>query len=243
MKEVFLAVSGCGACLFSDGKALDKTFVPLDPEGTAEDIAKQIKEGLKFDFRRKKLVLAANSKKTIIRVVDANDFSHKRGYFGKKITDGDAWEVVKSVFPFGPSINEDTHLFDISLYGDNKYVCFGLPIDLCEKYAQIGKELTGSLHRVIRLETIENLIFAWHMNNSGIVVFPQDDGLRVLTVEEGLPKNAFFISNHPDRREAELERILACHGDKKAVYMLSFSTSEASDDLGWVSKYGAESFT
>ena len=237
MKEVFLLVSDNGAGLFLQDKIEDGMYVPLDGGDCAADAAELIKDQLEFNFKGKKLVLVANYKKTLIRVADKHEFSHKSGFFRKKITNSDAWEVIKSVFPIGPSINEDTHLFDISLFGNRKFVCFGIPVDLCEKLAQIGEELTGSIHRVSRLESIENLMFMKHNSESKIVVFPQDDGFRVLTVQDGLPENAFYISNHPDRRMAEFERILTSLGKRKKICALSFITNEANDDLEWISKY------
>ena len=242
MKEVFLLISESGACLFSPGESLDRTYVKFDIEDLAVDAAKLINDGLGISFKGIKLVLVANCKKTIIRVADVHEFNHKRVFFHSKISDGDAWEVIKSVFPIGPSINEETHLFDVCLFGDKKYVCFGLPVGVCERFAEIGVELAGSIHRVSRLETIENLMFAEHSNDCKIVIFPQDDGFRVLAVRSGLPEDVFFISNHPDRREAELERILDCLGDQRGIFEIGFKSFGASSDLGWVSKYGAMSF-
>ena len=239
MKDVFLAVSYSGAWTFLPDKFEALAFVPLDDVFAAADIAKRIKEKIGLEFRGKKLVIAASYKKTIIRVADAREFNHKRGFLRKKIAGGDAWEVIKSVFPFGHAINEETHLFDVSLFGNKKYVCYGLPVDLCENLAEIGKELTGSLHKVSRLETIENLMFAKIVSGSKIVIFQQDDGFRVLAIKDGLPENAFFISNHPDRREAEFERILDNIGDNRTICAPGFLTLGASGDIGWVSKYGA----
>ena len=235
MKEVFLLISESGACLFSP--PLNRSHVRFDIGDAARDIAKQIEEGLGIVFKGKKLVLAANSKKTLIRVADVQEFGYKRGFMRGKISGSDAWDVIKSVFPIGTSINEDTFLFDISLFGDKKYVCFGLPVFLCEKFAEIGKELAGSIHRVSRLETVENLVFAQHSRGSEIVIFPQDGGLRVLAVKDGLPENAFFISNHPDRRGAEFELILDDIGGRRAISMSCFMPLGTYNDLEWIEKY------
>ena len=218
MKEVYLLVS-------SDRIGL---FLPDKLEVT--DIA-----GL--DFKGKKIVLVANFKKTIIRVADVHDFNHKRGFLRKKIADDDAWEVIRAVYPIGPSINEQTYLFDISVFGGKKYVCFGMPVDLCEKLAQTGKELSGSLHKVSRLETIENFVFARHCRGDKVIVFPQDDCNRVLAIKDGLPEKAFFISNHPTRREVEFERLLESLCKKMPICTLSFNPFGAEVDLEWVSKY------
>ena len=216
MKEVFLLVSS------------NRIGLLLPDKLEVADIA-----GL--DFKGKKIVLVANFKKTIIRVADVHDFNHKRGFLRKKIADDDAWEVIRAVYPIGPSINEQTYLFDISVFGDKKYVCFGLPADLCEKLAQTGKELSGSLHRVSRLETVENFVFAKFGFGDKIIVFPQDDGNRVLAIKNGLPEKVFFISSHPTRRELEFERLLESLGKKMPIYTLSFNPFGAEDDLEWVS--------
>ena len=238
MKEVFLVVSDSGASTFLPDKFETSAHVLLDGAFVAADVAKRIKEKIGLDFGRARLVIAASYKKTIIRVAQMREFNHKRSFLRKKIAESDAWEVVKSVFPFGHAINEDTHLFDVSLFGNKKYVCYGLPVDICENLAELGKELTGSLHKVSRLETIENLMFAGMCNGSRIVIFPQDDGFRVLAIKDGLPENAFFISNHPKWREAEFERILDNIGGNMAICAPSFMTMGAGDDLEWVSKYG-----
>lgn len=236
MKEIFLLISDGGVCTFLPDETFALVYAPIDLIGSASDIAEQIEDGLGLDFRGKKLVLVANCKKTIVRIADAQMLSG-RGLFRRKMSDSDAWEVIKSVFPIGPSINEETHLFDISHFGKSRYVCCGLPVDLCEKLAEVGKELTRNIHKVRRLETIENMMFAKHCFEDKIIVYPQDDSFRVLTVRDGLPENAFVISNHPDRREAEFERILACLGEKREINASFFTLLGADDDLGWVSKY------
>ena len=242
MKEVFLLVSDGEACIFLPDKNEIEKLIPLDGVVEAADVANRIKDGLGLDFRRLKLILVANYKKTIIRVVDAFKFNLKRSFFRKKIANSDAWEVIKSVFPLGPSINEETHIFDISFFGDSKLVCFGFPMGLSLKLTEIGKELTGSIHGVHRLETIENLLFAKYSNDSRIIVLPQDDGFRVLTIKDGLPENAFFIGNHPTRREAEFERIIERLGKKMPICMSIFIPFGESDDLDWLSRYEADSF-
>ena len=251
MKEIFLAVSSLGACLLAPDGFDDVAHVSFDAKCAPADIANIIKEGLDYNFKGKKLVLAANYKQTIIRITN-RELSRKRWLFSKKISDGDAWDIIKSVFPIGPNINEDTHLFDISLFEGKKYVCLGLPITLCEFLAEIGKELTGSFHKISRIETIEHLLFVKHCRGSGlapqaghaadkehnkVLVFPQDGGLRVLVVQDGLPENAFFISNHPNRREAEFECILDGIGERGEICISSFIPFGAEFCLEWVSKY------
>ena len=237
MKEVVLVVSGNGAGLASDDMTMGEVFVRFDLESTATEVAQLAKDGLKINFRGKRLVLAASFKRTLIRVVDASRFGHKRRFFQRGLKNSDAWEVINSVFPIGSTINEDTHLFDISFFGDTKYVCYGFPACLSEKLAEIGKELTGSVSRVSRLETVENLMFARQIRESKILIFPQDDGFRLLAIKNGLPENVFFISNHPERREAEFELILDSIGQRMAICTSSFMPPRADNGLEWIEKY------
>ena len=233
MKEIFLAISDFGACMFCPKNNFNGEFVRFCASEDAKTVAAEIKKC--FDFNKKKLVIAANTKKTLIRIKD-RDVNHK---FRKKISNSDAWDVINAAFPIGPSINADSYLFDISVFGNKKYACFGLPIEKSEFLAEIGAELTGSLHKVIRIETIENLIFnKFCCENAGslIVVFPQDAGYRVLVMQDGLPENAFYISDHPIRREDEFLYILEKSKDRK-ICELNFMPAKDNTCLEWVTKY------
>ena len=243
MKEVVVSLSESRACLYSPGSLSEIACAGFGPEDSASLAAKQVGEGLGFGFKGKRLVLAADSRKTIIRIASAKENTLKRGLFGKRLGNENAWEVIKEVFPFGPAINEDSHVFDISLFGERTLACFGLPADVCARLADMGSKLSGSLHRVKRLEAIEHLLFRkickdGFPHKDCIAVFHQDGGLRVLVTKDRLPEGAFFVSNHPTRREEEFLRILDSLEGRREIVKLG--GVEKQEELNWINKFHEE---
>ena len=239
MKEVVISLSDSEAVLHSPAGMEKVASVGFCETESAAGIAAKLWEGFGSSIRRKKLVVAANSRKTIIRIANANDFGIRRGLFGMKLGSEEAWDIIKAVFPIGSAINEDTHIFDISLFGGNVLACFGLLADVCSRMSGIGAELAG-VHRLCRLETIEHLLFrkicrdCERAKSNRVALFHQDSGLRVLAVKDGLPEGAFYISNHPTRREEELERILDSLGGKREITIMGDAKEH---DDNWLVKF------
>jgi hypothetical protein len=158
------------------------------------------------DFKKisGQVVLIANTPKTAVRIASSDNENR--------------WEIVKKFFPIGELMNENTHVFDGSLFansnGQSRFFIAALPVLACEKFAEIGVKLTGSIHRVVRLDTVEHVFFKKYCaSDYSFIFFPQDNGIRVLHIAENLPNAAFFISNNPAHREDELLRFFESLGE------------------------------
>lgn len=162
------------------------------------------------------MVIVANTRKTIIRVAQ----------------EAGGWDVIKEHFPIGERMNEDTHVFDGSLFTENGQMRFfmtALPISICDEIAKKGAEIAGSIHKIKRMETIEHLVFRKFCGQAGdmYIFLPQDQGIRVLCIKDALPHSVYYISNNPNHREAELSRIY--DGQTEAVIL-----EDGTTDLGWL---------
>ena len=153
-------------------------------------------------------VLVANTAKAVIRVVDVPK-QGKSLWQLLKPSKTNHWDFVKSAFPIGAKMDETTHVFDGTMYSsscgaENRFCMTALPINIAEEFAQIGTR------KLKYLDTVESLIFKYYSatNDPLWVLFPQDDGIRILFLTNGMPKAAWYISNHPEFRKDEILRYL-----------------------------------
>jgi len=158
------------------------------------------------------IILVANTRKTAIRIANIDDsVIIKNG----NISQDTQWNLVQKTFPLGEKMNEDTHVFDGSIFvnenGQSQFFIAALPVNICNIFAKIGVRLTGTIHRVARLDTIENILFKKYtaiseMHESVLIFLPQDDGLRLLHITANLPNATHYISYNPLYREDEFLR-------------------------------------
>jgi len=171
-------------------------------------------------YNGKSGVLIANVRQTAIRIVDIT-CKPAQGKWGlllqrtRKMEPISQWDLVKSVFPIGDKMNENTHIFDGSVFtnkdGTMRYFMTALPMNVADEIAEAGVKLFGGPYRLKCLDTVENILFhqyAKHGTEALWVIFPQDDGLRVLFLTDGLPRAAWYVSNNPQFREDEVLRCL-----------------------------------
>jgi hypothetical protein len=166
---------------------------------------------------RKKIILVANTHKTILRIADC-DASQK-----------DRWQIIKDNFPIGEKMNENTHVFDgiffMNANGQSRFFMTALPVVICEEFVEIGVGITGSVHRINRLDTSEHIIFRKYVHSCGngeavFVIFPHnDDSLRVLYITNGLPGAAHCISNDSAHRENEFLRFYETCDARRAILL------------------------
>lgn len=134
------------------------------------------------------------------------------------------WEMVTAVYPIGSKFNENTHVFDGTMFtnsdGVSRFCMAALSFDIADEIAKIGIAMFGKAFRLKRVDTVEHLIFR-HFAGQGSdamwVVFPQGDGFRILLLTDGLPKAAWYVSNEPRFREGE---ILRCLQGSKNLHLL-----------------------
>jgi len=180
-------------------------------------------------------VLLANMPQVAIRVADipAHDkltlgpnvtlkeiWKYNKAKFAKAMKRAsDQWDMVTAVYPIGTKFNENTHVFDGTMFtnsdGVSRFCMAALSFDIADEIANTGIAMFGKAFRLKRVDTVEHLIFrhfAGHDSNAMWVVFPQGDGFRILLLTDGLPKAAWHVSNEPRFREEEILRCL--HGSK-----------------------------
>jgi len=165
-------------------------------------------------------VLIANTHRVVVRAAKLT----KRDRW---LTPKNQWRLVQESFPLGMMLNENTHIFDGSLFinkaGQRCFTMFALPKAISEAVAEISIAKWGNIHKLQRLDTIEHLLFKYYTRRanktrdknrkpikipkSQWVIFPQDLGFRVLFLNDGLPCGAYYVSNHLTFREIELERV------------------------------------
>lgn len=176
-----------------------------------------------------KVTLIANTHRAIIRVAEMPARS-------KRLSTADKWRMVEENFPLGPTLNADTHIFDGSIFENNAgkrcFMMVAIPKAIAEPIGEMAVEKWGSEHKLARLDTIEHMLFR-HVGREAInmrsktketpapvwVVFPQGIGFRILHIIDGLPKGAYYISDHPDLRGAELERAWESATPSHAVFI------------------------
>jgi len=159
-------------------------------------------------------VLVANMGKTAVRIADLSGITKPTK---KNFPEAKQWNLVAANFPIGKKMNENTHNFDGNIFANNngqaRFFMTALPVAVSDIIAKIGIALTGSIHRVDRLDTAEHILFRRYAakadaTESLLITLPQDDGLRLLHIAENLPNAAHYISNHPTHREDEFLRFL-----------------------------------
>jgi hypothetical protein len=176
------------------------------------------------------MTLVANTLKTIIRLVPHEEISN------------DMWQMIKSVFPFCETLNENTHVFDGALYtnksGQSRYLIAALPVSVAENLTREGAEKAGSIHKINRLDIIENMYFQKYTalcdsQKSLLIIFSQENGYRLLQITDKLPHAAFTFSDHPVHRETELLRILH---HVSAEGLAAVLLTENNKDFGWIAE-------
>ncbi|MCL2362203.1 MAG: hypothetical protein FWC73_10375 [Defluviitaleaceae bacterium] len=155
------------------------------------------------------VTLVADTHRAIVRVV-------KLTKADKKLTPKIKWRLVQENFPLGILLSEETHYFDGRVFtngeGEHCFLMVALPKNISQAIADIAVEKFESIHKISRLDTIEHLMFAYYARktekpHAQWIIYPQDEGFRILHMEAGMPCGAYYMSNRVDMREAELGRV------------------------------------
>ena len=188
-----------------------------------------------------KVALIANTHRAAIRVAELPTR-------GRWLTQGARWQLVQANFPIGPLLNEDTHIFDGSIFKNNaqrrSFFMVAIPKAIAEPIAEMALKQWGSAHRLTRLDTIEHVLFNHYTRNGKIllddsdkssqwIIFPQDSGFRVLFIDDGLPHSAHYISNEPDMRESELTWVWEIAKPKHVIILSRMPEDEVASDKAW----------
>lgn len=182
-------------------------------------------------------VLIANVRQVSIRVVDVlqKPVTDKWGKWQQRIGKKDpitCWDLVKSAFPFGEKMNEETHVFDGCIYenkaGAMRFFMTAIPVCIAEEMAGAGVQLFGGACRLRYMDTAENILFRYYARQEADVfwiIFPQGEGLRVLLLTDGLPKAAWYVSCHQQFREDEMLRCLHAFDGRRSFPEYEKSTT------------------
>ena len=188
-----------------------------------------------------KVTIIANTHRTAIRVAEVS----KRD---KWLTQATQWRLVEENFPIGPLLNADTHIFDGSLFeNEKKKQCFmmvALPKTIADSIAELGMKEWGSAHKLTRLDVIEHILFRYYVQTAGDtlheedepaketmplwVIFAQDTGYRLLLLDDGLPVSAHYLSMHDDTKEMEVDMVWGIAAPNRVIYStIVFGEDEA----------------
>lgn len=149
------------------------------------------------------------------------------------------WHAIRASFPFGESLNENTHVFDGTNFANSEgqecYLMAALPIPIAENIAANAASLFGK-HKLQCLNTIEFMAFK-HFCTSGAnslwVIFSQDDGVRILNIIDGLPHSTFNISNNKNHNIIELA---AFTNNKKTASTRAVILHKYESELSWIAQ-------
>ena len=201
--KIYVDVTAKGVTVYASGSGdngeWETTFVPL-PSGLFDNSSDKTPLNLP-KFKAASVVMIASMRKTIIRVTDFPATENQ-------------WALIRQVFPIGNGMNENTHIFDASEFvnakGKSCFFMAALPIETGNMITKIGEALTGSIYQLESIDTAEHILFKRYTTQSGafLILLPQDGGLRLLHIADGLPRWASDISNNPNHRESEFSRCI-----------------------------------
>jgi len=227
--KVYADITTKGITVYSSGAGdsgmWETTFVPL-PSGLFDANGRNEAPLNLPKFKAKSVVLVANTRKTIIRIADSPT--------------GEQWELISKTFPIGSKMNETTHIFDGSKFvndkGESRFFMAALPVETCNTIVKIGEALTGSIYNLELIDTVEHVLLRQYTSvisgGAVLILLPQDEGLRLLHIANGLPRSVGDISNNPQHREDEFSRYLQGI-EKTALTKAVFLYREYEDISKW----------
>jgi len=190
-------------------------------------------------------VLVANTRLAAIRVVGMPPVKWQDIF-----KPADRWEFVKQGYPISEKMNETTHIFDGTVFenaeGVRRFFMVALPHDIAAEMGKNCASLLGGATSLKCLDTIEHYIFRHFLrydNDNFWVVFPQDEGFRILYLTDGLPYAAWSISDHLDFRLAEVGRIfdgLKAESEDGKTALAKAIVLNTDLDLEWLYQFFAE---
>jgi len=216
------------AHVFGDGESMIQALSP-DFVGTVA--------GMRKGLVPPELVLVANTPRTIVRVADMPEGN-------KKLTAEAKWELVRQAFPLGAAVNEESHVFDGCVYrngeGAARFFMAALPVEMADGITRLGAAVAGGAKRLARLECMEHVLFRRLCLREAVagvqwVIFPQEAGLRVLTMADGLPLGAHFLPLLPEIREGAWLRAWEEDTPERALFLSRPDWMHFWDaDRGWL---------
>ncbi|MCL2404116.1 MAG: hypothetical protein FWC92_01085 [Defluviitaleaceae bacterium] len=175
--------------------------------------------------KRTRVTLVANTHRAVVRVAELTKH---------KLTREAKWQLVKDNFPIGALMNEETHIFDGSIFinktGRYCFMMVALPKAIAVPISEMAIEKWNNVHRLARLDTTEHMIFRHFAREATLskttenptpqwVICPQDLGFRILHINDDLPQGTYYISNESELCLAELERVWEAATPKHVVIM------------------------
>ena len=204
------------------------------------DLNAAVDAGLNLGFTQKKypnasVVLVAHMDCIITRIMHIPKHH---------LSSNQRMQLIYDHFPIGEKLNEDTHIFDCTVFensiGQYRALIAAMPIAISEAIAETATKVFGSSDVLARLDTIENIVFNRYLhldsNNDSIkrqfILFPQGDGLKILAIADALPQAVYRISNTNATRESALQHWLQ-HAEN--IQDIRHATIlSRNDSIGWV---------
>jgi hypothetical protein len=124
-------------------------------------------------------------------------------------------EWAARYFPYGESFNEDTHVFARERFPganaeEDSWLMLALPLPLADALVEMCGAWGIKPGSVRRIGILEHALMAYY---GGIcaeplwLFLPLEDGIRLMFLYNGQPREIFYVSWDPSYRETELDRI------------------------------------
>ena len=175
-------------------------------------------------------LLISNTRQAVTRIADVSP-----GFLTASL------DFLQSVFPVGGRINESTYVFDSCIFensrGQRRVFITALPVGMSEAMTQIGLGLVPGVKYLMRLDTIEHIIFRRYVaqtrdGETVLLLLPQEGGFRLLYAVDGLPQAVHYISDQPIYRQNELSRVLrSFESDAKIRRVVFLESIYCLDDI------------
>jgi hypothetical protein len=136
--------------------------------------------------------------------------------------------------PHGESINEGTHAVDYDLFSDSVLFVAALPLALSEAMTSMCRIWGVPLHNIKQLGVAEHALLRRY-STADCLCLPQENGVRLLFLPDGVPTGAVYVSDAPAYREQELDRLWQTGYPlpKQAILL----TKKPADSFDWLRSY------
>ena len=215
----------------------DYVYFPL-PQGAfgdgglmARPAAVWLGERLKR-HNRSVCTITVNTGQTAIRlcVLSNND---------KKTSQRIIHEKIAKCFPSTDHFNDKTHTFGYDIIGGTLFMA-AFPKGLSDSLMQMCREWGFGTRAIKRIGTVEHMLtrlYCEKYNASLIIIIPQGQGIRLIFISENRPTGVYFISNDPEYRLAELDRVflIRCPVPERELAVIT----KGFGGVGWMKDYFA----
>ncbi|MCL2373371.1 MAG: hypothetical protein FWC78_08230 [Defluviitaleaceae bacterium] len=202
-----------------------------NPENLQQLVANAAK--LKLPRLMGELRLVMHSHRTAIRVAELPAEKPKKP--------SSEWAIIEENFPLGGKMNENSHVFDGSIFanpsGQQHFLMAALPMEICEAAGKLGEGIFRRKNKIKAIEVIEHLVMRHHAGQAEemtLIVLPQGDRLRLMQMVNCLPCQVYAINSNPEYRENEFSRIWKAFNENLPTKLLVLDSGQ---EWEWLQKF------